>query len=211
MEWRRRRRTATSSRTFPDQLSICPFGHSCGHQANLGREKMPRGIHRDRKMLDKDGIKILSDIPLLEGLNYGDVRQVLDICTIEVVRYNQVVLKEGDVGNALYIVISGGLEVFLPEHGEDTERFSKIVLNTMRAGDFVGEYSLIDKISVSATVAAVEETVLFKITRAAFEDLVSTSDRIGRVLYRNLLMSTIRRLRDKDKELDMFNPDRWAR
>jgi CRP-like cAMP-binding protein len=162
-------------------------------------------------MFENEAIEILSDTPLFEGLNHGDVRQVLGICKLEVFRHDQVVLEEGDIGNALYIVISGELEVFLPEHGEDTERFSKILLNTMQAGDVGGEYSLVDENSVSATVAAVEETVLFKITRAAFEDLVNASDRIGKVIYRNLLMSAIRRLREKDKELDMFNLDQWTR
>jgi CRP/FNR family cyclic AMP-dependent transcriptional regulator len=161
-------------------------------------------------MLEKEALEILGNIPLFRGLNHEDLRQVLATCTREVVKPAQVVMKEGAIGNALYIVVRGELEAYLPEHVTDAERFYKILLNKMRTGDIFCEYSLVDKNSVSATVAAAEETLLFKMTRMAFEDLVNTSNRIGKFIYRNLLVITIDRLRQKDKELDMFNLNRWA-
>ncbi len=101
-------------------------------------------------------------------------------------------------------MLKGELEVYLPQHG-DAERMSKISLNRLSPGDIIGEYSLIDSNPASASVCAFTEAVALKITKMSFEDLVKTSNRIGKFIYKNLLMMTIQRLREKDRELDMFN------
>ncbi len=77
----------------------------------------------------------------------------------------QSIFNYGDPGNALYIIRSGEVEIFIKnDQGE------KIVLETSKPGDIFGEVSLIDNGPRTAWVTAIGNVELFRLDRAHFED-----------------------------------------
>jgi CRP/FNR family transcriptional regulator, cyclic AMP receptor protein len=74
-----------------------------------------------------------------------------------------IVVQEGDPGDALYVIAEGTVEVHT--HGR--------VVAKMTAGDFFGEISLFDGEPRSATIVAVDDLVLLKISSADYEALLA--------------------------------------
>jgi CRP-like cAMP-binding protein len=121
-------------------------------------------------------------------------------------KQGQLILNKGERNDTLYMLVTGKVECFLPEReqAKDVRRFSKVRLSTLGPGQSFGVYSLIDKEEASCSVMAIEETEALSISRERFEQLVQMNQRIGKAVYRNLLTLLVKRLREKDKELDLF-------
>ena len=86
------------------------------------------------------------------------------------------VVREGDPGDALCIVVSGVVEVSQGDR----------ILRRLRAGDYFGEISLIDRRPRSATVVAVDDV-----------DSLLNVPQVARVVMTNLA-SIIRDTRDSE-------------
>ena len=78
-------------------------------------------------------------------------------------------LQEGDPGDALYVVLDGELEITKRQGGQD------ILLAVSRAGEFLGEMSLLEQTPRSASVRTSQESRLLVISQAAFQTLLSCS------------------------------------
>ncbi len=72
------------------------------------------------------------------------------------------------------------------------------------SGEFFCEYSFIDSKPASASIIAKEPSELFKMTKDDYEKVISSNDSIAKIIYYNMLNEMIKRLREKDKELDIF-------
>ena len=63
---------------------------------------------------------------------------------------------------------------------------------------------MIDDQPSSASAEALAPAKLCFLSKAEFRRLVERHDRLGRIVYANLLRYLVSRLRSKDKELDIF-------
>ena len=79
---------------------------------------------------------------------------------------NAVLINEGDVGDALYIVLSGRLKVYA-----SSESGKEVVIDFHGPGEYVGEMSL-DGAPRSASVVTVEPTTCAIVGRAHFREFV---------------------------------------
>ena len=105
----------------------------------------------------------LRPVPIFRGLNKGALLQVARKSAEITYPAGTVVVREGDPGDSLCIIVSGSVEVLKSEQP----------VARLQAGDFFGEISLIDGEPRSATVVAVEELTLLTISSADFSDLLS--------------------------------------
>lgn len=117
----------------------------------------------------------------------------------------QLLLAEGRRGEGLYIILEGEVEFFLPERSPSgARRPSRVRLNVLGPGRCFGEYGLLDEQPSSASAQALSTACLCLLTTADFHRVVDDNDRIGRVVYANLLRFLVGRLRAKDRELDLI-------
>ena len=79
---------------------------------------------------------------------------------------NTVLINEGDVGDALYVLLSGRVKVF-----SSNEAGREFVIDFHGAGEYVGEMSL-DGAPRSASVITVEPTTCAVVSRTQFRDFV---------------------------------------
>lgn len=133
-----------------------------------------------------------------------DLDRVLGSCRLVEVQAGQTLLAEGRRGAGLYVILEGQVEVFLPEQSAGLRRPSRVRLNVLGPGRCLGEYGVIDDMPSSASASALTPARLCLLAAADFRRIVDEHDRIGRIVYANLLRFLVGRLRSKDKELDLI-------
>lgn len=105
-------------------------------------------------------IKIFTDFTddqLAKFLNYLEMEDVPQF---------KVVLKQGDAGDSMYLILEGELRVRLMIGGKET------TLTTLQTGEFFGEISLFDRGPRSADVVANTNSKLIKLSVNSFERLI---------------------------------------
>jgi len=123
--------------------------------------------------LERD-VETLRKIPLFTGL--PTARLKLIAYTAEVVEFapGEVIVRQGDRADAVYIVTEGEAEVLL----KDADGH-EIILTTMGHNSLFGETAVISKGRRTATVRARDRVVTFKISADVFLDLVRQSPEIS--------------------------------
>jgi CRP/FNR family cyclic AMP-dependent transcriptional regulator len=133
---------------------------------------------------------ILIEVEHLRELS--DIERAALAERIDLLRYaaGETIFNFGDPGNALFIIRSGEVEIFLRnDEGE------KIILETSRPGDVFGEVAMLDNGPRTAWVAAVSDVEVFRLDRAHFVDYIRQYPPAAL----NLLSVAARRLRRSDE------------
>lgn len=148
---------------------------------------------------------ILASSVVFKGLPAADLDAVLSASELIVRKPKDLLLSEGSPTDGLYVVLEGEVEVFLPQRaGSGAQRPSRVRLNRLGPGRCLGEYGVIDDQPSSASAEALKAAKLCFLSKTAFRRLVERHDRVGHIVYANLLRSLVSRLRGKDKELDIL-------
>ena len=81
-----------------------------------------------------------------------------------------VIIREGDAGQGLFVVLAGEVEVLKQDGGEVAGK--EIALARLRAGEVFGEMSLLNNQPTSATVRAVRPSTILFLAREYFQRLI---------------------------------------
>lgn len=101
----------------------------------------------------------LSRSPLVEMFSDGELAAIAQLCRWRRYTAGQTVFEEGDLGDSLYVIVSGEVEVLRrDEHGSAQE------IAVLGAPESFGEMSLFDKEYRSATVRARSDAELLQLT-----------------------------------------------
>lgn len=114
-------------------------------------------------------------------------------------REGQIIIAEQRSNKAFYIVMEGAVDVKLSD-----SMGTNIELASHGPGMMIGEYSFVDGLPAAASVTAAADSVLFMIPHDKLNEILESNDRIGRIVYRNLLGLLVERLRAANAELDLF-------
>ena len=107
-------------------------------------------------------LPMLRPVPIFRGLHKRTLLEVARKSIEQQYSAGAVVVRQGDPGDALCIVVSGSLEV---------RRNDRAVAELTR-GDYFGELSLIDGEPRSATVVALDDVVLLTLQAGDFRALL---------------------------------------
>jgi len=125
-------------------------------------------------------VLFLKSIDLFRGLPGEELAQIAEIAEEVPISADGLVFSEGELGDALYIVAEGRVRV------HNTER----TLAEFGERECFGEMSVLDSEPRSASVSAMKETMLLKIGREEFKDILSERPEISlgimKVLSRRL-------------------------
>ncbi len=149
----------------------------------------------------------IAQTALFDTLSQPDCEALAEKMILRTVRPGQTVFQKGDVGDSMFVVVSGALQIFLPP---DDKNPVLITLKEAGAGDHFGELSLFDAKPRSATVVATKASEVLELRRVDFADYISRSPTAAvtimaelaeRLRETNALLSQ-RAARDVVKELD---------
>lgn len=147
--------------------------------------------------------RVLESSVVFKGLDPSVVSLFLEKGMIlEAKKGDLVAFEEMPGGIGLYIVLEGKVDVFRAiDPATFTTTNTQIHLNTLLPGQCFGEYSLLDGHATSASAMALASTRLFFLPRGTFLKLSDSNHEVGKLIYRNLLLILIERLRQKDAVL----------
>ncbi len=106
----------------------------------------------------------LRTIPIFERLTEGDVAVLLNLWKPRTVKEGQILFRQGDTGDSMFLIEEGALEITVPVDQPQKE----MRVSVLGEGEFVGELSLIDGLPRTATARAIEDTVLLEMRRDEF-------------------------------------------
>ncbi|OGQ89083.1 MAG: hypothetical protein A2289_25400, partial [Deltaproteobacteria bacterium RIFOXYA12_FULL_58_15] len=131
----------------------------------------------------------LPTIPLFSDLSKNAFIQLLEQMHMRQVLPDEVVIREGDVDDSMFIISNGRVKVT-----KTTETGSEIVLAHLSDGAFFGEMALLSQSPRTASVIAEEETLLFEVSRKVLDEVVKAFPSVKHILlrfYRQRLLSNL--------------------
>lgn len=127
---------------------------------------------------------ILTNVELLEGLSSTELEELANVCEERVYPIDEIITQQGEVGEELYIVYEGFVEVV--RSGITPDNAPRTIVH-LGEGQIFGEMALVDRGPRSATVmAASEQTKILVINRDDFDRICEMSHHIGYVVMRNI-------------------------
>lgn len=116
---------------------------------------------------------------------------ILTIISVRAYAPGDDVIVEGEIGDALFVVLTGCVDV---------KRGGKTIA-TLRKAKHFGEIALLDNEPRSATVMAAEHSKLMVIRRDDFNSLIKREPSIGVKLLTSFCLSLSQRLRDTSAQV----------
>ena len=107
--------------------------------------------------------------PLFQGLSDDELQQLMDMAEPLSLRAGEILIKQGELGDSAYVVISGEFEI-QKQSGQ-----SLIKIDVRNPGDVVGEMALLSRTPRNATVISKTDSEALRIPQQAFEKLLSSS------------------------------------
>src|SRR5262249_10974319 len=113
--------------------------------------------------------ELLKATQLFRNLRDNEIELVARSTRLEAYAAGRVIIREGRVGTALFMIVSGRVEVVKDMSGPDP-----VVLATFGPGDFFGEIASLKHLPRSASVRSLQDdTKCLVIWRADFDGFIS--------------------------------------
>jgi len=146
----------------------------------------PLGSHtREEELMER--LVALKQVPLFSHLSLEQLEAVQQITREVEYLANEVIVKEGEPGGELYLLIEGEVRIF-KSYGTSNERS----LSTMCAVSYFGEMAALDDEPRSATVVAAERSRMLCLDGESLNDLIRQMPEISFEIMR-VLTARVRR------------------
>lgn len=149
-------------------------------------------------------VNLLANIPFFTDLPDAELDRLLSELAVVNLRSGEILYREGEAGEHLYIVVSGELEILMGPGTHD-----ELILNVVHQDEYVGEMSLIQPGGVrTASARASGDVVLLSMSRDQFKGLLVRHPELAKTMVSvlsqrlvNTNVSTFRGLTEKNRQL----------
>lgn len=118
--------------------------------------------------------RLLSNVmaisPLFKAFDKGDRKMLVEKFKLREVTPGESIIKEGEKPDGLYVIMHGTALVTK----KDAEAPRQMPLAVLKEGDVFGEMSLLTKKAATATVTAKRKTLVLRLPKAVFDELMFT-------------------------------------
>lgn len=135
-------------------------------------------------------VAFLRDVRIFRDIPPQDLAALAKSLRDRTLRKGQVLFREGDVGDEMFLVRQGSIIVSKAVTGRVDQ-----VLARFGPGEFFGEMSLFDRSPRSATVQAETDAVLLALDRQHLQHLIEVNPRAAAEFFHALVQVFIDRLR----------------
>jgi CRP-like cAMP-binding protein len=133
----------------------------------------------DQKSQDKDLLKFLLSVDIFDNLSKLERKNLLKYIYLRNYKKDEIIFKQNYPDVVLYVVKSGSLKVYLEENSEVKE------VNVLKTKEFVGEMGLFLDENRTASVSALEDSVLLAISKKDLSEFIAKFPRAGaKILYK---------------------------
>ena len=132
-------------------------------------------------------------VKVLADLSDEQLDKFVEYMEIKRVRQWFEVVKQGEPGDAMYLVLEGELRVRMMISGKE------VILTNLHAGDMFGDVSLFDKGPRSADVVSNRDSVLVRISNESFARLMNDAPDIVAPFLLGIAKTLVARIRADNK------------
>jgi CRP/FNR family cyclic AMP-dependent transcriptional regulator len=142
----------------------------------------------------------LASIPIFAGLNAVALSEIA--AAVQEIGFcaGDIIVNEGEAGNRMFIIHSGRVEVV-----KHLAQSHETVLAVLGPKDFLGEMSIIECVTRSASVRAVEDTSLFALKGTDLYRLFQHHPDQYAIVILNIARDLSRRLRAIDEKFSAIS------
>jgi HEAT repeat protein len=130
-------------------------------------EKMEDSMEAEITIPDK--ILRVKGINIFEGLSVSELAAIASITEELDCKKDEIVIKEGDAGETMYLIINGTVSVL---KGVEKEGAREVELARMGAGDYFGEMALLEDTVRSASIKTAEDSRFLVLHKQEFTEIV---------------------------------------
>ena len=135
--------------------------------------------------------EMLRQVPLFAGLSEEDFERLYEMAQPVTVAAGETLIREGDVGDSMYAILDGEFEVIQGSGQQE------LILGRRGSGEVIGEMALVQRAPRNATVRALRESRLLKISQLTFQILLDC----GPTTVNSILQTIMTRLRQQESLL----------
>lgn len=137
-------------------------------------------------------LDLIRRVPLFSMLTPLQAESLVEAVSKKRFKRGEFLVEQGNKSNALYIILAGRSRVVMTD-----SKAREVIIATMRAGDYVGEMSLIDGEPHSATVVADQQVDALVLGREDFLRCLSENSAMSFVVMHEL----VQRLRRSSQKI----------
>jgi CRP/FNR family transcriptional regulator, cyclic AMP receptor protein len=137
----------------------------------------------------------LETIPIFAGLNTAALSELAHAAEEAICPKGDTLVREGDAGNRMFIIHSGRVEVV-----KHSAQAHETVLAALGPKNFFGEMSIVECVTRSASVRAIEDTSLFTLKGTDLYRLFQRCPDQYAIVILNIARDLSRRLRAIDEK-----------
>ena len=137
----------------------------------------------------------VKEIGLFSNIDEKVLESLAPVLIEEQFKGGEVIFKENDLGDEIYFILSGEVEIVKMVNKEVKVSHA---LSSLGKGDFFGEMALFDKKRRSATVQAAGDVTLLRLECKDFYYFLKNDTQIAVSILGSMLSATIKRLRETD-------------
>lgn len=155
-------------------------------------------FHQKLCMTEIPILDLLKRVEIFTGIPENLLVELAGRLEVSSFKANTTIIQKGDHGDAMYVIASGKVKI---HDGE-------LVVAVTEAGNFFGEFSLLDAGPRSMSVTALEDISILTITRELFYALLQSQPEVAKKIIstltrrlRNQNEAIIKQLRTREEEL----------
>jgi len=193
VDWVRQRRVQSDTWVYCDRRGTWNQAASLEELKQMFDPSRGRPGHLAHAVRAGVNPDVMLRIKVLADFNEAQLQSFLRYMEIVTLESLSVVVREGEPGDAMFLILEGECRVRVLRRGKES------ILATLKAGDFFGEVSLLDNGPRSADVVANERSTLLKISTSSFAKLRREAPALAEPFLHALSRILVGRLRSVNK------------
>ncbi len=140
-------------------------------------------------MFNDNNENILKNISIFSDTCADDLNRIASEMKRKEFKAGELVFREGDPGDELFVVVKGGVSIFIID-----KEGKEVVLSDIMAGNFFGEMSIIEQAPRSATCRVIEDSIFLVMHADDFMRITRTMPECAVKIMNRMLSITVQRL-----------------
>lgn len=143
---------------------------------------------------------LLEDLSIFKGLNDSEFSKIVDICTEQKFKKDDIILTEGSESKDLFLVVEGMVDVQI----RLSSQLNPVSINIIQPGEIFGEFSFVDGLCRSATAKCLTDTKIIFVKKSLFDSLTQKNSKLGMIVMKNIASILSARIRNTNDLLRDF-------
>jgi CRP/FNR family transcriptional regulator, cyclic AMP receptor protein len=150
-------------------------------------------------------IELLRETEIFRNLNEAQIARLLQISRKTTFPEGEVIMREGEEGDTMYIILDGAVEVaksLVMDGGDDQGDEKNKVFTRLDASVHAvfGEMALLETMKRTATIKTVTKCTFYEMKKDSFWGMVEADHELGYRIFLNLARILSARLRKADED-----------